>query len=121
MKFVLIALVISVTAFAAPIKPGLFVKEGPRLLNVESLIKNGSDIQAEYGFENFCYKGQSEFTINQIKRLNKAGSFFSGGGGGHELKSVTLLRGFVTYDIALRFEDEVVPGEFTTVNVKPCK
>lgn len=58
--------------------------------------------------------------VTQIRRLNRAGDFFSGGGGGHELKSVNVVHGFVGYTLTLRFEDEVVPGEFTDVSVKNC-
>lgn len=115
---VLSTLTLSASALAAP--TGLFVRDGSMTVSVQGLINGGSDIQAEYGFENFCYKGDAHATIIQINRLKAAGNFFSGSGGGHELKKVTLIRGIVSYDIALKFEDEVVPGEFETVHVKPC-
>ena len=120
MKILILGIMLSSSVLAAPVT-GLYIKEGRSLLNVEKLINDGSDIQAEYGFEAFCYQGQANAVMTQIRRLKRAGNFFSGGGGGHELKSLTLIRGFVTYDIALRFEDEVVPGEFTSVHVKPCR
>lgn len=114
-----LGLFLSFGAIAAT--PSLFVKEGRKLLDVETLIADGEDIQAVYGFENFCYQGNVDTVVKKIKGWKKSGSFFSGDGGGFALKSVTVLRGIVTYDISLKFEDEVVSGEFTTVNVKPCR
>lgn len=113
----ILGLLFSVSAFAKV--PSLFVYEG-RLLDVEEIIADGDDIQANYGYDNFCYQGDSNVVIRKIKDWNKKGVFFSGDGGGFVLRNVTLIRGFATYDISLRFEDEVVPGEFRTVNVKPC-
>ena len=119
MKLALIlGLLFSVSAFAKT--PSLFVKEGSKRLDVEELIKNGEDIQSVYGFENFCYDGEPTVVMAKIKMWKKKGSFFSGDGGGHMLKEITLIRGFVSYDLSLKFEDEVVPGEFETVMVKPC-
>lgn len=100
--------------------PSLYVKEGAKLLDVEQLIADGEDIQSVYGFENFCYQGNADSVVQKIRSWNKKGSFFSGDGGGFVLRKMTILRGIVTYDISMKFEDEVVPGEFTTVNVKPC-
>jgi hypothetical protein len=119
MKLALIlGLMFSVSAFAKT--PSLFVKEGRTRLDVEELIKDGEDIQSVYGFDHFCYEGDVNVVVNKIKSWKRNDSFFSGGGGGHVLKSVAVIRGIVTYDIALKFEDEVVPGEFETVVVKPC-
>lgn len=119
MKLALIlGLLFSVSAFAKT--PSLFVKEGTKRLDVEELIKAGEDIQSVYGFENFCYDGDVDAVVRKIKSWNKKGTFFSGDGGGHALQGITVIRGFVSYDISLKFEDEVVPGEFETVMVKPC-
>lgn len=119
MKLALImGLLFSVSAFART--PSLFVKEGAKRLDVEELLKAGEDIQSVYGFQNFCYEGDVGIVMKKIKSWKKNGSFFSGDGGGHALKEMTLIRGFVSYDISLKFEDEVVPGEFETVMVKPC-
>ncbi len=119
MKLTLIlGILFSFSAFAK--SPSLFVKEGRQFIDVEQLIADDEDVQANYGYENFCYKGDSNAVIQKIKKWNRMGVFFSGDGGGFDLKKVTLIRGIVTYDISLTFEDEVVPGEFRTVNVKPC-
>lgn len=115
---IFLSLLFSVSAFAK--EPSLFVKEGRLMLDVEKLIADEEDVQANYGFENFCYKGDANQVIKKIKTWNKEGNFFSGGGGGHELKKVSLIRGTVAQEIVLKFEDEVVPGEFTTILVKPC-
>jgi len=120
MKFLVLALAFSTSVLAAP-ATGLFIKEGRRLLEVKKLINDGADIQAEYGFDKFCYKGSADATLVQILRFKREGNFFSGGGGGHVLLGGRVNRGIVTYDIALRFEDEVVPGEFQNVLVKPCR
>ncbi len=113
-----LSLLFSISAWAKT--PSLFVKEGTKLLDVETLIKNGEDIQAVYGYEDFCYQGEPNTVVNKIKSWKKAGNFFSGDGGGYELKTMTVIHGIVTYDISMKFEDEVVPGEFDTVIVKPC-
>lgn len=115
----LIGLILSSVAMAA--SSSLFVKDGRTFKDVEKIISDGEDLQAVYGFEKFCYQGNADAVVQKIKSWKKKGSFFSGDGGGFELKSVTVLRGIVTYDIFLKFEDEVVPGEFTTVTVKPCR
>lgn len=115
---ILMSLLFSISAWAK--SPSLFVKEGTKLLDVEELIKNGEDIQAVYGFESFCYQGNTQVVANKIKAWKKTGSFFSGDGGGFVLRSVTVIHGIVTYDLNLKFEDEVVPGEFQTVIVKSC-
>ncbi len=120
MKTILPAFLLALSLNSFAETPSLFVRDGRKLIDVAKLLSNGEDVQASYGFENFCYKGEAQPVINLIKRWNKSGDFFSGGGGGFELKSVVLIRGFVTYDIRLNFEDEVIPGEFTSINVKPC-
>ncbi len=120
MKYtILLALFFSFSAMAKA--PSLFVKDAGKILDVEELIAAEEDIQSIYGFENFCYKGEPNAVMTKIRVWKKKGQFFSGDGGGHVLKSLTLIRGIVTYDIAMKFEDEVVPGEFETQIVKPCK
>ncbi|MES2527573.1 MAG: hypothetical protein V4598_10815 [Bdellovibrionota bacterium] len=119
MKYsILLALLFSFSAMAKT--PSLFVKDSGKLLDVEELIAAEEDIQSVYGFESFCYKGDPSAVMTKIRSWKKKGQFFSGDGGGHVLRSLTLIRGIVTYDIALKFEDEVVPGEFETQIVKPC-
>ncbi len=119
MKTILVlSLLFSLGAWAKG--PSLFVKDGAKLLDVEELIKNGDDVQAVYGFEAFCYQGEVNTVMAKIATWNKKGSFFSGDGGGFKLKKIGVNRGIVSYDITLKFEDEVVPGEFQTVIVKPC-
>ena len=100
----------------------LFVRDSGRLLDVAALISEGTDIQASYGLDHsYCYRGGHQAAMGVIRKLNQAGDFFSGGGGGFELKSVTLIRGFATYDIKLVLKDEVVPDETRTMLVKPCR
>ncbi len=119
MKYsILLGLLFSFSAMAKA--PSLFVKDSGKLLDVEELIAAEEDIQSIYGFESFCYKGDPNAVMTKIKSWKKKGQFFSGDGGGHVLRGMTLIRGIVTYDIAMRFEDEVVPGEFDTQIVKPC-
>lgn len=102
-------------------RSSLIVNDEGRMISVAWLIKEGIDVQASYGYDKFCYKGDSYQVANQIKTWNREGVFFSGGGGGFELKEVDVIRGIVTYDIRLKLEDEVVPGEMRTVLIKPCK
>lgn len=115
----ILGILFSLSAQAAT--PSLFVKKNGALIDVEKVIASGDDLQAVYGFENFCYLGNVDTVVQKIKSWKKKGSFFSGDGGGFVLRSTTVMRGIVTYDIALKFEDEVVPGEFTTITVKPCR
>lgn len=115
---IVLAILMSASAWAG--SPSLYVKDGNKLLDVEKLLAAEEDIQSNYGFEDFCYQGDPHVVMTKIKAWNKSGDFFSGGGGGHELKGMKLNRGIVTYDIVLKFEDEVVPGEFEKVIVKPC-
>lgn len=98
----------------------LFVKNGGSLINIEELVKNEIDVQVDYGYENFCYKGNSSAVTQKMKVWKKTGYFFSGGGGGFALHSLKINRGIVTYDIVMSLEDEVAEGEFKNVIIKPC-
>ncbi|MEN0059369.1 MAG: hypothetical protein AAGB31_11090 [Bdellovibrio sp.] len=98
----------------------LFVKEGRSLINVEDLIQDEVDVQVEYGYEKFCYTGNVSFVVKKMKSWIKTDFFFSGGGGGFTIQGFKVIHGIMTYDIALTLEDEVVPGEFRTVFIKPC-
>jgi hypothetical protein len=122
MKFsafsLLSALLLPLAASAAD--SSLFVKEGKELIDVQSLIKNEEDVYAAYGFDNFCYEGNSQVVIAKMKKWSAGEFFFSGGGGGFVLKKITLIRGFVSYDLQMVLEDEVVPGEFKSIMIKPC-
>lgn len=102
--------------------PNLFVQEDGFLISVQGLIDNEEDVQSLYGFENFCYKGN----VNKVSALmqdwaDNSDLFFSGGGGGFVLSSLEVLHGIATYDIRMTLEDEVVPGEFRTVFIRPCQ
>ena len=90
----------------------LFVRHGDSLVNVESLVKNESDVQVDSGYENFCYKGNSSVVVRKMNAWKKTGYFFSGGGGGFVLNKLKINRGIYTYDIVMNLEDEVVQGEF---------
>lgn len=104
----------------AAMSSALYVKEGRSLINVEQLIQNEVDVQTEYGYENFCYTGDASVVVQKMKSWTKTDFFFSGGGGGFTIQGLKIIRGIVTYDIALTLEDEVVPDEFRTVFIKPC-
>ncbi len=96
----------------------LFVKENGKLINITKFLAD-EPVDADTAF---CYKGNSAAVMNQIKQLAKVNEnfFCDGCGGGFAFRSVTLLRGIVTYDIVIKVEDEVVPGEFSRILVKPC-
>jgi hypothetical protein len=112
-------LISSVSASAAT--SSLFVKEGSELIDVQTLINDETDVYATYGFDGFCYQGDSQAVIAKMKKWASATDyFFSGGGGGFVLKKITLIRGFVSYDLQMVLEDEVVPGEFKSIMIKPC-
>lgn len=102
-------------------RSSLIVQDEGRMISVAWLIKEGIDVQTYYGYDKFCYNGDAYAVTDMIKKWNKEGYFFSGGGGGFELKEVEVIRGIVTYDIRMKLEDEVVPGELRTVTIKPCK
>jgi hypothetical protein len=115
---ILFTLISSVSVSAAT--SSLFVKEGRKLIDVQALIDSQEDVYTAYGFENFCYQGNSQTVIAKMKKWVSSGYFFSGGGGGFVFKNLTLIRGFVSYDLQLELEDEVVPGELKSVTIKPC-
>lgn len=119
MLFLVLILGSAFNAFAGT--SDLFYINGKNLESISELVKSGDDVQMFIDKKEFCYKGPTDSVANLIKSWNKNGTFFSNGGGGLSLVSVKVIRGFVTYDIALKFEDEVVPGEFESVIVKPCK
>lgn len=99
----------------------LFVKEGNELIDVQAVIDSEEDVYSTYGFEKFCYQGNSQIVIAKMKKWASATDyFFSGGGGSFVLKKINLIRGFVSYDLQLVLEDEVVPGEFKSIMIKPC-
>ena len=98
----------------------LFVIDGDQKLSVSQLLEDGTDVQANYDFDSFCYEGNPDIVLRKIKEFKATGNFFSGGGGGFEYISGQVNRGIVTYDLQLKFEDEVAQGEFQTVLVKPC-
>lgn len=98
----------------------LFVKNGDSLIDIEALVKNEIDVQVDYGYENFCYQGNSSLVTQKMKAWKKTGYFFSGGGGGFALHSLKINRGIVTYDIVMNLEDEVAQGEFKNIIIKPC-
>lgn len=108
------------TAFAA--HPDLFVQDGQSLISVEDFIANEQDdISTYYGFDNFCYQGNADVVVKKMNSWSaNTDYFFSGTGGGFVLKSLKINRGFITYDIEMVLEDEVVPGEFRAVLIKPC-
>ena len=98
----------------------LFVKNGESLINIEELVKSEIDVQVDYGYENFCYQGNSSLVTQKMKAWKKTGYFFSGGGGGFALHSLKINRGIATYDIVMNLEDEVAEGEFKNITIKPC-
>jgi len=102
--------------------PNLFVQEDGFLISVQGLIDNEEDVQTLYGYENFCYKGN----VDKVSALmqdwaDNSDLFFSGGGGGFALISLEILRGIASYDIRMTLEDEIVPGEFRTIFIRPCR
>ncbi len=99
----------------------LYVKQGSRLLDVAKLVKEEIDVYAEYDYKSFCYIGVANQVVTKMKDWIKTDYFFSGGGGGYVLKGLQINRGIVTYDIVMKLEDEVVPGEFVNVLIKPCR
>jgi len=111
-------LLLPFTASAA--ESSLFVKDRNDLIDVQSLINDQEDVYAAYGFDNFCYQGNSQIVIAKMKKWSEGQFFFSGGGGAFVLKKITLIRGIVSYDLQMVLEDEVVPGEFKSIMIKPC-
>ncbi|MBY0515539.1 MAG: hypothetical protein K2P81_01430 [Bacteriovoracaceae bacterium] len=100
----------------------LFVKDGRKLIDVEKLIAQETDVQATYGYENFCYKGEVDAVVKKMKVWKKTDFFFGGGGGGFAIRTLKVIRGIVTYDIAMGLEDEVVPEDgLRQVIIKPCR
>ncbi|WP_413288147.1 hypothetical protein [Bdellovibrio sp. HCB337] len=99
----------------------LFVKSGETLIDVQSLIDNEEDVQAQYGYEDFCYTGSADAVVAKMTAWKKTDLFFSGGGGGFELVGLRINRGIVSYDIMMRLADEVAQGEFRNVIIKACK
>lgn len=100
----------------------LFVIDGDDLIDIQTLIDEEDDVGTFYGFDDFCYKGMADVVANKMELWSKnTDYFFSGGGGSFILIATKIIRGFVTYDIEMTLEDEVVPGEFKKVYIKPCK
>ncbi len=110
------------TASQASLPAGLYVKaQDDSLISVAELVQDQVDVQVDYGYEKFCYSGDASQVATKMKVWKKAGYFFSGGGGGFVLKSLKIRRGIVAYSILMTLEDEVVPGELTSVVVNPCR
>jgi hypothetical protein len=99
----------------------LYIKNGRSLIDVEQLVKNQVDVQVDYGYKKFCYQGNSSVVVNKMKTWSSTDYFFSGGGGGFRMSGLKINRGVATYDIVMVLEDEVVPGEFKRVLIKPCR
>ncbi len=119
-KLFFVVVLLSTASFAHA--SSLFVKEGRSLIDVEKLIKEETDVQTYYGYEKFCYKGSADAVVKKIRAWKKTDLFFSGGGGGFELRSLKVIRGIATYDIVMLLEDEVVPEDgLRKVIIKPCK
>ncbi len=110
-------LILNASAFAQ--SSGLFVMDGTQLTDVTEFLEN----EAVSDDTAFCYKGDAQTVMNLIKKLAKENENFycDGCGGGFAFRGVTLNRGFVTYDLIIQLEDEVVPGEYRTNLIKPCK
>lgn len=105
---------------AAPIDStsSLYFTGWDEIIDVQELVDIGeADV---YGYEEFCYQGNSLSVITKMWSWHEEGNFYSGGGGGFELKALKFRRGFASYDIQMTLADEVVPGEFRTVFVKAC-
>ncbi len=120
-KLILLSfMLISTASFAET--SSLFVKEGRALIDVEKLIKEETDVQTYYGYENFCYKGSADAVVKKMRAWKKTDLFFSGGGGGFVIRSLKVIRGIATFDIVMGLEDEVVPEDgLRKVTIKPCK
>jgi|GEM_PF-4418498 len=100
----------------------LFVKEGRALIDVEKLIKEETDVQTYYGYDSFCYKGSADAVVKKMRAWKKTDLFFSGGGGGFELRTLKVIRGIASFDIVMGLEDEVVPEDgLRKVTIKQCK
>lgn len=118
--FIASLLLVSTASFAQT--SSLFVKEGRALIDVEKLIKEETDVQASYGYENFCYKGSADLVVKKMRAWKKTDFFFGGGGGGFVIRSLKVIRGIATFDIVMSLEDEVVPEDgLRKVTIKPCK
>lgn len=113
-------MLVSTASFAQT--SSLFVKDGRKLIDVEKLIAEETDVQATYGYENFCYKGEVDAVVKKMKAWKKTDFFFGGGGGGFAIRTLKVIRGIVTYDIVMGLEDEVVPEDgLRKVIIKPCR
>lgn len=115
------------TSFAAKTKANtnkldIFVIDGAEQISCQELIDGEEDVQVSHSFQDYdyCYKGESSAAVAVLAEWKKSGYFYSGGGGGFVLRDVEVLRGIYTYDLKLTLEDEVVPGEMSTVIIKPC-
>lgn len=115
--FTLFILNLGASAFAQ--SSALFVSEDNQLTDVTEFLKQ----EAVSDDTAFCYTGNPNAVMTLIKTLAKENENFycDGCGGGFAFRGVTLIRGIVTYDILIKLEDEVVPGEFRTHLIKPCK
>ena len=114
----LFASLVATQAFAAT--SSLYVKRAGTWLDVATVIKEEAISSDD---EPFCYKGNVEAVRIKMKKWAKeTENFFCDGcGGGYAFRGTETIRGFATYDINLKIEDEAVPGEMRYVIVKPCK
>ena len=111
-------LLASQVTFAAA-KSSLYIKEGKNLIDVEELVESDNAVSED---EVFCYKGSADAVVKKMNTWSKKTDyFFSGTGGGFVLADLKINRGIVTYDIVMTLEDEVAPGEFKNILIKPCR
>lgn len=100
-------------------KSTLYIKDGKNLIDVQELVDSDNAVSED---EVFCYKGTASTVVKKMTAWSKKTDyFFSGTGGGFVLADVKINRGIVSYDIVMTLEDEVVPGEFKSILIKPCR
>ncbi|NUN07455.1 MAG: hypothetical protein HUU57_17050 [Bdellovibrio sp.] len=113
-----IFLIVLTQVTSAATNSSLYIQNGESLIDVQTLIDNEETVFED---NSFCYRGRPESVVKKMKAWYKTDYFFSGTGGGFEMVKLTILRGIVTYDIVLTLEDEVVPGEYRSILIKPCQ
>ncbi len=122
MKNLIFATMMLVTTASFAQTSSLFVRDGRKLVDVEKLIAEETDVQATYGYEDFCYKGDVDAVVKKMKAWKKTDFFFGGGGGGFVIRTLKIIRGIATYDIVMGLEDEVVPEDgLRKITIKPCR
>jgi hypothetical protein len=125
MKFFMKVFFLVFVSFAVRASPvmseSLFLIKGSQRIDAQSLVDLN---QLAYSIDRksrFCYTGDIDQVVDLIKRWNRQGHFFSGGGGGHVIERLTVTRrGVVGPKINLVIRSEVTDEIENTIYILKC-